>query len=253
MAVGAQTYFDAAERDRIRRALLRYMTENRIGVPTLQRLVADANGIVMDRVPLKTLQRFLGDTHRSNDAMVRFCQTFIAGALGDDPLDRFGEQLAVFHDTPASSDDGAAPDEKIGLQECAGTFAGVVPVRAQGLVLLDPRNVTKLSDLTLTASAAPFARAVETVTNWRGEAKPRGEPRRLYEGVAVATAAGLLVALRNALTGAPRTYWLTPSSEGLAGQGAEPTGALDPDPPSVFDRLVFEKITFRRVEGEPHG
>lgn len=61
------------------------------------------------------------------------------------------------------------------------------------------------------------------------------------------------MALRNTLTGAPRTYWLTADPEGLAGQGAEPAGSLDRDPPSVFDRLAFEKITFRRAGAKSDG
>jgi hypothetical protein len=55
------------------------------------------------------------------------------------------------------------------------------------------------------------------------------------------------------LTGAPRTYWLTADFDGLSGQGAEPLGSLDRDPPSVFDRLAFEKISFRRAEADAHG
>ena len=248
-----QTYFDETERDRIRRALLRYMEENRIGVPTLQRLVADANDIVVDRVPLKTLQRFLGDTHRSNDAMVRFCQKLVADTLADDPLDRLGEQLAAFHATPVPEGE-AALGPSLTLEQCAGTFDGIGPVRAQGLVLLDQNNATNVSALTLTVLAgARFARAAETVTNWRYEARPQGDARRAYEGVAVVTATGLLVTLRNMLIGAPRTYWLSADSDGLAGQGAEPVGSLDRDPPSVFDRLAFEKIAFRRAEADAHG
>ncbi len=252
-AAPKQTYFDASERDRIRRALLRYMEENRIGVPTLQRLVAEANDIVVDRVPLKTLQRFLGDTHRSNDAMVRFCQKLIADTFADDPLDRLGEQLAAFHATPMQ-DSESAPTPPLTLEQCAGAFNGVGPVRAQGLVLLDPQNVTKVSDLKLAvASAARFARAAETVTNWRYEAQPQSGARRVYEGVAVLTATGLFVSLRNTLTGAPRTHWLTADGDGLSGQGAEPLWSLDRDPPSVFDRLALEKIAFRRAEADAHG
>lgn len=248
-----QTYFDETERNRIRRALLRYMEENRIGVPTLQRLVAEANDIVVDRVPLKTLQRFLGDTHRSNDAMVRFCQKLIADTFADDPVDRLGEQLAAFHATPMQ-DSESAPVPPLTLEKCAGAFNGIAPVRSQGLVLLDPQNVTKISDLTLkVAAAARFARAAETVTNWHYEAEPQSGARRVYEGVAVVTATGLLVSLRNMLTGVPRTYWLTAKADGMAGQGVEPLGSLDRDPPSVFDRLAFEKISFRRGEADAHG
>lgn len=237
---GTQTYFDAAERDRLRRALLRYMEDNRIGVPTLQRLVAEANDIVVDRVPLKTLQRFLGDTHRSNDAMVRFCQRFVATTPDDDPVDQFGEQAAAFHATPAPP---------LALDQCAGTFEGIAEVRQKGLALHNPDATTKVSDLILTErTGARFLRAEQFVSGWRADAAPKDKARRAYEGAAVMTAAGLVILLRNILTGAPRTYWLTAVPEGFAGQGTEPAGSLDAEPPGVLDRLAFERPTFRRVE-----
>jgi hypothetical protein len=155
-------------------------------------------------------------------------------------VDQFGEQLAAFHATPAPP---------LALENCAGTFEGIAEVRQKGLALHNPDATTKMSDLTLTARpAARFLRAVELVSNWRAETAPDGKARRAYEGAAVVTAAGLVVLLRNILTGAPRTYWLTAVPEGLAGQGTEPTGPLDGEPPGVLDRLAFERPTFRRVE-----
>lgn len=248
-ATPKQTYFDAAERDRIRRALLCYMEENRIGVPTLQRLVAEANDIILDRVPLKTLQRFLADTHRVNDMMVRFCRDFLRDLPDDDPLDLYGAQLAAFHAPP----DGGAP---LAPDRYAGSFEGIGQVRPQGgmLVFSKGADITKVSDLTLAArSATAFLRAAETVSNWRYDAEPQGNARRAYVGVAVTTATGLLVSLRNSLTGAPRTYWLTATPDGLAGQGAEPHGPLDPDPPSPFNRVVHRSLLFQSAEAKPDG
>lgn len=249
-AAPKQTYFDAAERDRIRRALLRYMEENRIGVPTLQRAVAEAHGIVLDRIPLKTLQRFLADTHRVNDMMVRFCRDFLRDLPDDDPLDLYGAQLAAFHATP----DGGL---QLALEQYTGAFEGIGQVRPQGMVALNrerDEKTVKVSDLTFTARpTAAFLRAAETVSNWRNEAEPEGTVRRAYEGVAVATATGLLVSLRNSLTGAPRTYWLTAEPEGLAGQGAEPLGPLDRDPSSAFDRVVYGPALFQSTEAKLDG
>lgn len=251
-AAEAKNRFDQTDRDRIRRALLRYMQEHAVGVPTLQKEIAAANNLGLDRVPLKTLQRFLGNTHRSNDAMVRFCHQFVAALLEDDPLDRLGEELAAFHAAQALSGEQMSPLPR--LEQCSGVFDGVGPVQPKGVVVHDPQNVTKVSALTLTARAdSPFVRATETVSNWRYEAEPQGTARRSYEGVAVMTSAGLLVALRNNLTGTPRTYWLITGPDGLAGQGAEPLGPLDRAPPSVFDRIAFEKLIFRRIAEQADG
>ena len=245
-AAPSRNRFDTEARERIRRALLRYMRDHRIGVPRLQKEIATANDLSLDRVPLKTLQRFLGNTHRSNEAMVRFCHQFVASLIEDDPLDRFGEELAAFHAAPSA--DARA------LEPYAGAFEGLGLVRPQGLAVHDPQKTTKVSTLRLTPRAAsPFLRADEAVSNWRNEAAPQGDTRRTYEGVAVLTSAGLLVALRNALTGGPRTYWLTPGTDGLAGQGAEPIGPLDREPPSAFDGVALETRIFRRMEGQSLG
>ncbi|CAH1666185.1 conserved hypothetical protein [Hyphomicrobiales bacterium] len=257
METGAQTApaknrFDQTDRERIRRALLRYMQQHAVGVPTLQKEIATANKLGLDRVPLKTLQRFLGNTHRSNDAMVRFCHQFAEALLEDDPLDRLGEELAAFHAVSASN--GEQISSLPSLEQCSGTFEGIGPVQAKGIVAYDPQKVTKVSALTLSARrASPFMRAAEIVSNWRYEAEPQGPARRSYEGVAVMTSTGLLVALRNNLTGAPRTYWLAAGPEGLAGQGAEPFGPLDRAPPSVFDRVAFERLTFQRMAERADG
>lgn len=251
-----QTFFDEEERDRIRRALLRYMQDNRIGVPTLQRAIAESHGIVVDRIPQKSLQRFLGNTHRSNDMLVRFCRDFVAGKTDDDSLDLFGAQLAAFHATPVRDRD-ESPPPLLTLEECAGSFESTGSVRPKGLALLNPGNgdeKTKVSDLTLTAHAAsPFLRATESVPNWRYESVPQGGARRAYDGVAVITAAGLMVSLRNVLTGTPRTWWLTAGPEGLAGPGAEPTTPLDPEPSTGLDKLGYQYLTFRRAEGGRDG
>lgn len=244
--------FDLADRDRIRRALLRYMQQRAIGVPTLQKEIAAANNLSLDRVPLKTLQRFLGDTHRSNDALIRFCAEFVGTLPDSDPLAAFGEQMAAFlgvwrdgHDCRPvppemtgrySGRSRRAADPGGGMRVYRGDAEDWVPYSA---VEIDP------------APAHPFAIVREFVSNWDrrspAEASAATTPRRAYEGIAIHPNGSFFVVMRNVLTGTPRIYWLDWVADGrLGGQGHESRAGLDAGPatgasthsstPVLFDR-----------------
>lgn len=241
-----QTRFDQADRDRIRRALLRYMEENRIGVPTLQKLITATNGINLDYLPLKTLQRFLGDTHRSNDIMVRYCHRFAESLPDEDVLPTVGEALVSFY--AGRPDLEAAP---LLPPEIAGEYAGrAEPARRRMDLMADGYDHwVPYSTLSITALPhRPFAAAREAVTNWqRVEASSDVPVRRVYEGVLFHPAGALVAVMRNILTGTPRIYWLAPSPPfPLAGHGHESVGTLDERPtvgPGLFrsDTVVFER------------
>ncbi|WP_412033207.1 hypothetical protein ACLIR7_08960 [Nitratireductor aquimarinus] len=248
VAIGReQTRFGQADRDRIRRCLLRYMEDNRIGVPTLQKLIAEANDLSLDRLPLKTLQRFLADTHRSNDILVRFCQRFAADLADDDPLDSFGEALIGFWAAPASVRNwqALAPD-------MIGAFEGQAEEAVTGL-RMGQDSWVPFSTLTVEAvPAQPYARAAETISNWgRTASSSSGDPvRRSYEGVLLHPPGALLLALRNSLTGAPRLYWLD------AFDGPRLTGYGHESATSIEDRQVSAaafnaaRVIFDRVGSE---
>ncbi len=243
-----QTRFDQADRERIRRALLRYMEENRIGVPTLQKLIAEANDLALDYLPLKTLQRFLGDTHRSNDIMVRFCHRFAAGLPDDDPLASFGEAVAVF---------GGAPVDGTGWwplpADMIGTFEGRGDPAKSGMTVTPDGfdHWVPFSTLTVAAlPARPFAIVDERVTNWNRQAA--GGPhvsavRRSYEGVLFHPAGAYCALMRNVLTGTLRLYWLGPVAGErfpFAGHGHESIGPLEDAPAVGPDLFRAERIIF---------
>ncbi|MBK8174352.1 MAG: hypothetical protein IPK66_03450 [Rhodospirillales bacterium] len=246
-AAWQQTRFDQADRERIRRTLLRYMEENRIGVPTLQKLVAEANDIRLDHLPLKTLQRFLADTHRSNDIMVRFCHRFAADLPDDDPLASLGEALVQFM--------GVMPDKadwQALTPELFGRYAGRAEPAVKGIGIKADGfdHWVPFSTLTVeTLPARPFGAVREVVSNWsRTKSVSAGQTaRRLYEGVLFQPAGALFAFMRNTLTGTPRLYWLSPENPfPLVGYGHESTSALDERPtvgPNLFraDRLIFER------------
>jgi len=239
-----QTRFDQADRNRIRRCLLRYMEENRIGVPTLQKLIAEANDLTLDRLPLKTLQRFLADTHRSNDIMVRFCHRFAAGLADDNPLDSFGEALIAFWGVNAGNAEwqALAPD-------MFGAFEGRAEEAITGL-RMEQTSWVPFSALTVEpVPAQPYARAAETITNWNRAktADPENRVRRSYEGVLLHPPGALLLALRNSLTGAPRLYWLDAfDGPRLTGYGHESATPIEDRQVSAaaFNaaRVIFDRV-----------
>lgn len=232
-AAPKQTYFDETERQSIRRSLLRYIDENNIGVPTLQRLIATTNGISIDQLPLKTLQRFMADTHRSNDLMVRYCHHFVVDQFAPDPVIAFGDQFAAFLGIWRDGRDcrPVPPD-------MAGTFAShtkeALPPgqtmrvsRAADLVPFSRIQIDLLPD-------RAFAVIRETIVNWKAQAPGAADlglpttPRRDYEGVIIHPQGALFAVMRNVLTGTPRTYWLDRQADNrVLGYGHESYGALD--------------------------
>jgi len=254
----AKNRFDQADRDRIRRALLRYMREHAIGVPTLQKEIAAANALSLDRVPLKTLQRFLGNTHRSNEAMVRFCDRFIGNAAGPDPIADLGEQVAAFLGVWRSGHQvRPVPPDLMGVfagrAEAARAASGSIRVyrsSAEDWVAFSRIEIESLA-------SRPFAAVRETVTNWNRRPVPTGlhgaaetEPRRAYEGIAIHPNDCLFVLLRNVLTGAPRLYWLRRFADHpFAGHGHEAAGALDDDAAPEGQVYSTARVIFDRTEG----
>lgn len=230
-AMTSQTRFDQADRDRIRRTLLRYMEENRIGVPTLQKLVAEANDVRLDHVPLKTLQRFLGDTHRSNDIMVRFCHRFTSDLPDEDPLAELGEALVSFLGVAS----GKAGWQALPM-DLNGVFAGRIEPATTGLQATPAGFDHWVPYSTLTVEhlpARPFAAAHEIVTNWRRTKTTTADQptRRIYEGVVLHPAGSLFALMRNVLTSTPRLYWLTPGEPfAYRGYGHESICTLDETP-----------------------
>ncbi|MFG1320467.1 hypothetical protein [Xanthobacter autotrophicus] len=243
--------FDLADRDCIRRALLRYMQQRAIGVPTLQKEIATANNLTLDRVPLKTLQRFLGDTHRSNDALIRFCAQFVGALQDSDPLAAFGEQMAAFLGVWRDWHDcRPVPLEMTGrysgrARRAADPGGGMRVYRG------DAEDWVPFSAVEIEAAPAhPFAIVREFVSNWDrrpAEASAATAPRRAYEGIAIHPNGSFFVVMRNVLTGTPRIYWLDWVTEDrLGGQGHESRAALDAGPatgsplhsstPVLFDR-----------------
>jgi hypothetical protein len=90
---------DAREREQIRAALLAFMKEHVIGVPTLAERIKKANPRQME-VPVKTLQRFLAGK-RTRDMALNICASFVKTLPNKPPvLHAIGQYTSSFYDQP---------------------------------------------------------------------------------------------------------------------------------------------------------
>lgn len=235
------TFYDDAERGRIRAALMRYQAQNGIGAPRLRDLIADANGLTLrkdgrDPIALSTVQRFLTGKHRANDSFVGLCARFTDGLPGDDPVTTFGEQLSAFLGVRRSEGDyPPVPAEVAGAYACRARRALPIGQNVRIIPKDNPRDLVPFSRIKIDLiPGRPFASIRETVENWAAAAPGtvaaniETRPRRSYVGI-VACPEGVLFALmRNVTTGAPRVYWLARAADnGLGGYGHESISNLD--------------------------
>lgn len=236
----AITYYDDAERSRIRQAMRRYQSQNNIGSPMLRNLIADANGLGprkdgADPIALSTVQRFITGKHRVNDAFVRLCEKFVAGLPDDDPVTAFGEQLMAFL---GISHGDALPGMPSDIAGSYISHAKRALPTGQHLRILpkdNPNDLVPFSRIRINLLPDyPFAAIRETVENWDavtpGKSDPRLKtpPRRSYEGVVACPDGTLFALMRNVTSGTPRIYWLARTvGNGLGGYGHESISNLD--------------------------
>jgi len=98
--------FNEEDRERIRQGLLFYKESHNVGVPTMQLRIAEVVGDGNpDRVPLKSLQRFLAATHRTDDALVQHCAAFLERVAPPPPEARLGDLLKDFLIASAGRDE----------------------------------------------------------------------------------------------------------------------------------------------------
>jgi len=203
------TGFAREDRERVRSALLRYMDENQIGIPTLQKRIASHNGRSEDLIPLKTLQRFVAGTHRTNDAFVALCYKFAQNFALPAASDGLGDALLRFLDLPGPA---AGADTRSGAMRLKDMLAH----NYRGTAATDNGEVD-YSELEI--EAVPYKdhfRVRETVRNrlLQPGAAPSNSPAiHRYEGIVVGNESGLFGVLREELTGYIKTYALSVESD----------------------------------------
>jgi len=201
----AREAFDQKERARIRRSLRRYMEEHRVGTPTLQRRIEEADARRRE-LPLSTLQRFVAGTHRTSDSYVDMCARFLEGVGVSAAAENIGEALAGYF----------GDKDRQQARTRAAVFAGAYVIHAE------PWDRTH-------AGGAPYADArfdhepekpyLAVAEETHDMQRQGGLPRRhRYEGTLVFSGHYVHGFLRSCLTRQPKTYTLR--YPGPAGTGS---------------------------------
>lgn len=240
--------YSTEQRARIRAALLQFMEQTRIGTPTLQSKIIEADTPHHRELPLSTLQRFLGGRRRTQDHYVAMCDKFVKTLAGYDERQAsiaLGAMLSGFLTAPSPIGKPGHGLSEILAAQFAGTYDGrSTQAHANGKA--------GSSQLTLTqVPGTHYLEALEQVRDARGR-------RHIYEGALVLSTQPYFALLRNALTRQPRTLHLdalTPAQSergGLQGQGFETSfGAesLSAEGPMTF--AVTYEASLHLSEDEP--
>lgn len=247
-----KTRFDMTERARLRAALLRYMKEHGIGVPTLQVRIADGTDRSPDLLPLKTLQRFLADVGRTNDTFLIPCFEFAQSLPAGDDIEGFAREAAGFFGVEQAGANAA------GLTGNYAVFARPQKTDTRMRVLA-PDDIEQREEFSVFHSrcvveqsgpAGPYRLHEETIIT--SEGTQADSVRHIYEGVVLAFDPLVFALSKNALTRLPRAYWLRGFADGtLAGYGMEAAFLTDLGEARPYTRPVdFE---FRRESEKEQG
>lgn len=202
----ARETYDLKERARIQRALRRYMEAHRIGTPTLQLRImeADARG---RELPLSTLQRFVTGSHRTSDAYVDMCRRFLESVGAPDEAAAF-DGLHGFFGQPES------PEEQNKLvsfleERVAGEYeTRTRPSTQGGQMPYPPESSLIASRASFVAVAGkPYLEVREFVPDHMNVERAPNR-RSAYEGALVGIPPLMHIFLRSALTRQPKTYTL---------------------------------------------
>lgn len=228
--------FSEEDRSRLRAALNSYMDAHDIGAPTLQARIAKATGRNPKLVPLKTLQRFLGGSIRTNDAFLMPCFQFVESIRPKTRAETLSEAAFAFFDVRRV--DGR--DTLLGRWRgtAAGNKVGITVIRASTGHDLTSVPVSELifqtvGDETLVRESLFNPEASRTAKYEEGF-------RHTYEGIALRFDTLVYLVLKNTTTLLPRSYWLQwDGDESLSGHGAE--ALLDAGPTrTVTDLAAFK-------------
>lgn len=207
---------DTRDRARIRAALKRYMKDHKIGVPALKFRIEDATQSITE-FPLKTLQRFISDTHRTGDGYVAALHDFVKEVeywREKDPVEEFGEAFFNFLQ-PYTGRSKAFDRCFLGTflinesQAPLGEYGGG-PVPADKRFRDTPETVGQM--LFEWVENPAYVHALEQRPLKTSEDDPPNR-RKTYEGVMISAGAHFHAVLRDTLTYVPRTYMLAPAKD----------------------------------------
>lgn len=234
--------FSEEDRTRLRSVIKEYMGQHDIGAPALRVRIAQATGRSPNLIPLKTLQRFLDATHRTNDPFLVPCFQFAETVRPKPAAEMLSEAASAFFNARRVD----------GLDALAGRWAGAAAGNKTGITVM--RTATGEDLTSVPVSELVFQRAGdalsvrETVLNPEAtrNAKYDGDFRHTYDGIALRFDTLIYLVLKNTTTLLPRSYWLQwDGDRRLTGHGVE--ALLDAGPARTVTDLTAYKFE-RAVE-----
>lgn len=212
-----QQTFDVAERELIRKKLIRYAKENGTGAGHLAKQITASHPRGTE-LPVSTLQRFLAGRGK-NKSCVALCHHFVERRTISDPSAALGERLFIFYGAGNGRDYSGTYRCDIGTTDAAETeFAGH-------------------SEINIAADTG-FWRVKETTVP--------DLSRAIYDGVLVCSGDAAVVVLKDRLAGLARSYMLWPENEILHGHGAT-MRFLPGDTTEVWDEFKFSGVEPIRI------
>ena len=212
-----QQTFDVAERELIRKKLIRYAKENGTGAGRLATEITASHPRGTE-LPVSTLQRFLAGRSK-NKSCVALCHHFVERRTISDPSAALGERLFVFYGAGNGRDYSGTYRCDIRTTDAAETeFAGN-------------------SEINIAADTG-FWRVTETTVP--------DLSRAIYDGVLVCSGDAAVVVLKDRLAGLARSYMLWPENEILHGHGAT-MRFLPGDTTEVWDEFKFSGVEPIRI------
>lgn len=182
--------FDAKTRDQIRRKILHYKKEHRLGIGRLAVRISQAHPRE-PIIPEKTLQRFLAGIIRTQDMYVGFYKKFTDGLPDPDPIGVLGKAMAEFY---VSADPA----------RYGGEFTSVTSYDLEGRDGHDTR-------FTITSDNM-FCRVVE---------RSKHQKSLIFEGVLVCNDQIAIMMLNDQLTKMPKQFLLAFDGKQITARGTE--------------------------------
>lgn len=240
--------FDESERLRLRQAVRTYAREHGIGTGKLCVRIAQATARDPALIPVKTMQRFLADAHRTEDWFLVPVAAFCAAIGSEDAQDAFGRAAASFF-TPRIP--------AAGIGTVRGSFIVWGTGRTgKGMRLYDQTKdgyVDRMGTLLVDGVAGPgVIKARETIGAGEDGRAVAGGLRHVFEGVVVGVDLPAMVLLRSTLTGYPKSYWIYRDEQGYL-FGLVSKRVFDEAAAGKELGITAEKIQFvrEREEGAP--
>lgn len=253
--------FTSEDRNRIRGALVSYAKAHQIGVPTLRERIAKATGRTRNvpsgndpyLIDQKTLQRFLKNSHRTNDAFLVPLAEFVSRHSVGERDDLLSSTLAAYFGAPL-------PVESMQALADTTELAGTYEIYGPRTLFPDESDLPASArwrgraaasgNVVFSANQGRFALNIRESEYLDGSALNDDQRcRNVCEGALIQFGAVIFAVLRNQLSRLPKSYWLRLSADGaLAGTVIE--GSVRRDVESDYVYTASDDYLFRKIEEE---